>query len=31
MFDAAHAVLALLNTLIAAAQHSSVTIPPIGC
>jgi hypothetical protein len=30
MFDAAHAVLSLLNALFAAA-HSSVTIPPIGC
>jgi hypothetical protein len=31
MFDAAHAILAILNALLAAAQHSSVTLPPIGC
>jgi hypothetical protein len=30
MFDAAHAVLSVLNALLAA-THSSVTIPPIGC
>lgn len=31
MFDAAHAVLSVLNALFAMATHSSVVLPPITC
>jgi hypothetical protein len=31
MIDAAHAVFSILNAILAAASHTSVTLPPITC